>query len=78
MLLDCSRDQMANNLPLSKKALILSSLVEGASIRSISRLTGASKTTILKLLVEAGERAAEVMDSRMVNIQSKRVQVDEI
>lgn len=69
---------MANNLPLSKKALILSSLVEGSSIRSIARLTDVSKTTILKLLIDAGQLAQEIMDSQMMNLKCRNLQVDEI
>ncbi|MGD1045924.1 MAG: IS1 family transposase [Bacteroidota bacterium] len=67
-----------NTLPLSKKALILSSLVEGLSIRSIERLTNTHRDTIMRLLVEAGTRARDILDSQMMNLESKRIQVDEI
>ena len=67
-----------NELSLSKKNLILSSLVEGASIRSIERISGVHRDTIIRLLVSAGERASEIMDSELVNIQARYVQVDEI
>ena len=69
---------MANHLPLSKKTLILQSLVEGNSIRSIARLTGADKNTIINLLVDAGALAQEIMDCQMMNLQCKKIQVDEI
>ena len=69
---------MANHLPIQKKTLILQSLVEGNSIRSISRLTGANKNTIIKLLVDAGQRAEEILDSQMMNLQCRKIQVDEI
>lgn len=69
---------MANNLPIEKKALILSLLTEGQSIRAIVRITGASKNTITKLLVEAGEKARDIHDTMMMNIQSKFIETDEI
>jgi IS1 family transposase len=37
-----------------------------------------SKTTILRLLIDVGDHAAELLDSQMVGIQSKRIQVDEL
>lgn len=67
-----------NTLPIEKKTLVLNSLVEGNSIRSTVRLTGVSKKAVMRLLVEAGEQAKEVLDSQLVNIKSRYVQVDEI
>lgn len=67
-----------NTLPLNKKLLVLSALVEGNSICSIVRMTGVNKRTILQLLCEAGERAQEIHDREMIGIQSRRIQVDEI
>jgi IS1 family transposase len=67
-----------NTLPLEKKILVLNSLVEGNSIRSTVRLTGVNKKTVMRLLVEAGEQAKEILDTQLVNIKSNFVQVDEI
>jgi len=69
---------MANFLSLEKKALVLNSLVEGNSIRSTVRLTGVNKKTVMRLLVEAGEQAREILDRELVNIQSRFVEADEI
>jgi IS1 family transposase len=69
---------MANNLTPEKKALVLTHLVEGSSIRSIERITGVNRNTIMTLLVDAGERAQEILDREMMNLQSNFVQVDEI
>lgn len=69
---------MANHLPTDKKVLILNLLSEGNSIRSIVRVTGASKNTIKKLLLEAGERAYEIHNREIVNLKVSRIQVDEI
>ena len=49
---------MSNHLTFAKKTLVLSSLVEGNSIRSIERISGVHRDTIMRLLVHAGEKAA--------------------
>ena len=67
-----------NSLSLEKKILVLNSLVEGNSIRSTVRLTGVNKKTVMRLLVAAGEQAKEILDTQLVGIQSRFVQVDEI
>ncbi|MGA7239770.1 MAG: DDE-type integrase/transposase/recombinase, partial [Bryobacteraceae bacterium] len=67
-----------NQLSNEKREQIVSALVEGCSIRSIVRMTGASKNTIAKLLVELGAACTEYLDKTLVNLNSKRVQCDEI
>jgi len=67
-----------NKLDAAKRSQIVSGIVEGCSIRSISRMTGCSKNTIVKLLVELGAACAEYMDKNLVNLSCERVQVDEI
>jgi len=67
-----------NKLPLEKRAQILGMMVEGVSIRSISRLTGASKNTIVKLLADAGRACSEYQDRTFRELTCKRLQLDEI
>lgn len=67
-----------NTLPTEKRTLILSLLAEGNSLRTISRVSGVARNTISKLLLEAGEKAKEILDREMVNLQVKHLQVDEI
>ena len=43
-----------NKLPAAKRVQILSMLVEGSSMRSISRVADVSINTVAKLLAEAG------------------------
>lgn len=69
---------MANVLPISKRVQILAMLVEGSSMRSISRVVGVSINTVTKLLVEAGEACLEFHDEHVVGLNSKRIQCDEI
>lgn len=67
-----------NKLPLHKRVMILSMLVEGMSMRSISRTAGASINTVTKLLEDAGEACAAYHDVTVRDVQSKDVQCDEI
>jgi IS1 family transposase len=67
-----------NQLSPDKRAQIVAALVEGNSIRSIVRMTGASKNTVAKLLVELGAACTEYLDKALVNLPCKRVQCDEI
>ncbi len=67
-----------NKTPPAKRAQILTMMVEGVSIRAISRMTGASKNTIVKLLADAGQACAAYQDANLRNLKCKRLQVDEI
>ncbi|MGA9117613.1 MAG: IS1 family transposase [Bacteroidota bacterium] len=67
-----------NVLSAEKKALALSLLAEGNSIRSTERLSGIHRDTIMRLLVSAGEACEAFMDSEMRDLSVKRLQVDEI
>jgi IS1 family transposase len=67
-----------NKLPLAKRVLILNMLVEGSSMRSISRVAGVSINTVSALLVEAGKACAAHHEAAVRNVKAKRVQCDEI
>ena len=67
-----------NKLSTQQRAQIIGMMVEGMSIRSISRMTSASKNTVVKLLVEAGQACAEYQDKAFRNLTCKKIQVDEI
>jgi len=67
-----------NKLSRDARAKILGMMVEGVSIRAISRMTGASKNTVVKLLEDAGEAFSDYQDRTMRNLTCKRLQVDEI
>ena len=47
-----------NKLSLAKRVQILSMLVEGSSMRSISRVADVSINTVAKMLEDAGEACA--------------------
>ncbi|MBR1148367.1 helix-turn-helix domain-containing protein [Bradyrhizobium sp. AUGA SZCCT0431] len=67
-----------NKLDRKIRAQILHLLCEGQSIRAVTRLTGCSKNTVAKLLVEAGHACAAYQDKALRNLPCKRVQMDEI
>ncbi|MCJ7563140.1 MAG: IS1 family transposase [Candidatus Aminicenantes bacterium] len=67
-----------NKLKIEKQALVISSLVEGSSIRATCRITGVAKGTVLKLLAEVGAACAEYQDKTLRNLNCKLIQCDEI
>jgi IS1 family transposase len=67
-----------NKLPTAKRAQILHMLVEGSSMRSISRVCDVSFNTIAKLLEEAGAVCEAFHDEKVRGVRSRRVQCDEI
>lgn len=67
-----------NKLSTHKRVMILNMLLEGMSMRSISRTVGVSINTVSKLLVEAGEACAAYHDETVRNVSAHRVQCDEI
>jgi IS1 family transposase len=67
-----------NRLSNDDRAKILHLLCEGQSIRAITRLTGASKNTVAKLLVDAGKACMAYHDANVRDVKASRIQVDEI
>src|SRR4051812_5837534 len=76
---DCSSIMVSmNKLPTAKRCQVISALVEGCSIRSIVRMTGVAKNTIIKLLGEIGVACSEYEDNAMHGLQCRRLEMDEI
>jgi IS1 family transposase len=67
-----------NKLSADERAKVLQLLCEGMSIRAVTRVTGASKNTVIKLLNDAGRALGVYQDEAFRNLSCKRVQVDEI
>jgi IS1 family transposase len=67
-----------NKLDQKTRAKILHLVCEGNSIRAVTRLTGASKTTVTKLIVDAGTAASWYQDRVFQNLTCRRLQLDEI
>lgn len=67
-----------NRLSRQDRVKVIAALVEGNSIRAIARMTGFSKNTISKLLLEAGAACADYQNRIFRNLNLKRIQCDEI
>ncbi|MGH7515624.1 MAG: IS1 family transposase [Gemmatimonadales bacterium] len=67
-----------NQLSLERRAQIVRCLCEGNSVRATARLTGASRTTVLSLLVDLGELCRTYQSHVIRNLAAGRVQCDEI
>ncbi len=67
-----------NKLSRAERATIIRALVEGNSIRSVSRMTGAARNTITTLLVQLGTACAAYQDRKLRFLTSTRIECDEI
>lgn len=61
-----------------KGIMAIQLLVEGCSVRTVERITGIHRDAILQLLVIAGERCEDVLDSQIQNVPVKDVEGDEV
>ena len=67
-----------NRLTTSKRAEVIRCLVEGNSIRSTVRITGAAKNTATNLSVDVGATCSAYQNEHLRNLTCQRIQVDEI
>lgn len=63
--------------PATREAIVRC-LVDGKSVRATARITGTSKATVLKLLVDLGEFCSIYQDHVLTNLPATRVVADEI
>lgn len=69
---------MANVLNTDKQIMIIGALAEGSSIRSIERMTGVHRDTIMRLGVKVGQGCTALMDGTMRDLPCTRLEMDEI
>ena len=69
---------MSNVLDKDKQITIIGALAEGNSIRSIERMTGVHRDTIMRLGVRIGQGCTSLMDDKMRNLPCTRLEMDEI
>lgn len=69
---------MANILSIEKQVIAIHALAEGNSIRSIERMTGIHRDTIMRLGIKIGQSCQELMDEKMRNLTLTNIEVDEI
>lgn len=67
-----------NTLSTARRAQILSLMVEGVSLRAISRLTGTGKNTLARLLTQFGSACADYHNQTVRNVRVRRLQCDEV
>jgi IS1 family transposase/transposase-like protein len=65
-------------LPTESITKIIRLFVEGCSVRSIERITGNHRDTILNILVLAGEQCERLLEKKIQNVTVAEVQCDEI
>lgn len=61
-----------------KAVLALNMILEGSSVRSVERLTGIHRDTILSLMVKAGEKCEKLMEEKIRNVSVQDIQADEL
>jgi IS1 family transposase len=67
-----------NKLSTAKRTQIVKALVEGNSLRSVTRMVGVSINTVTKLLVDLGTACEAFHDATVRNVPAQRVQCDEV
>ena len=66
-----------NVLPFDRQVAVISSLIEGCSIRSTERLTGVHRDTIMRLAARVGFGAIKLHDRTVHSLQVPRLELDE-
>ena len=69
---------MANVLSKDKQAAIIGALAEGSSIRSIERISGVHRDTIMRLGVRVGQGCAALLNEKMRDLPCRLLQFDEV
>jgi IS1 family transposase len=67
-----------NTLSVEEQAQIVGMLIEGNSLRAITRMADVSINTVTRLLVAVGTASAEYQDKTLRGLHCERIQCDEI
>lgn len=67
-----------NRLDATKQTAVIAALVEGNSIRSVERMTGIHRDTIMRLMVRVADGCDRLLDEMMRGLTCPRLQLDEI
>jgi transposase-like protein/IS1 family transposase len=68
----------AMRLPVDRAVLVLHMLTEGSSIRTVERVTGTEKKTILRLLVQVGTGCERLLSELIQGVEVKDIEADEV
>ena len=74
----CVRPLGTHTTPIDSAERALALMLEGTSIRAVSRLTGIHKNTLLRLLLTVGEKCQRLFNDRVRNVRPRYVQADEL
>jgi IS1 family transposase len=69
---------LMNKLSVEERTRVVAALVEGNSLRAVTRMTGVHRTTVMNLLCDLGRVCSEYQDKAFRNLSCKRIQCDEI
>ena len=72
------KTQMANVLDSKRQLTIIGALAEGSSIRSIERITGVHRDTIMRLGVRVGKGCATLLDRKVSDLPCEHLEFDEL
>src|SRR5215471_11291074 len=67
-----------NVLSRDQQIKVIAALTEGMSNRSVERLTGIHRDTIMRLGARVGRGCAELHDRMMIGIRTGRLELDEL
>lgn len=67
-----------NRLSRSQREKLITLLVEGVSLRSITRATDHTLNTVMRLLADAGEACMDYHNDAVQGVSAQRVETDEI
>ncbi len=67
-----------NKLKTAERKQVVAALVEGNSLRAVTRMTGVHRTTVMKLLTDLGAACSDYQDKAFRNLKCQRIQCDEI
>jgi IS1 family transposase len=69
---------MGITIPRAKQVQVISALVEGCSIRSVERMHGVHRDTVMRLGARVGEGCAILLDEMMRDLPCERLELDEL
>lgn len=64
-------------LSVERTAQIVSMMVEGVSLRAISRLTDVDRNTVLSILLTVGAKCESILNTRIRRVRARYLQLDE-
>jgi IS1 family transposase len=78
MLKPLKYNEIMNTLDKTKRAQLISVLVEGNSLRATARICDVAFNTVLKFIPQIGKVCFDYQDQAFRNLKCKRIQCDEI